>query len=167
MSKTTREFPVGDGHVIVIDTAWRDITSNLAQSGSDVAANMGKCSDVIFVRAQELAEAQAEFRGWKANQKLKLIAKDPKHFVDWRCKEHYRVKPEYMHFYRRIAELEAEINWLESMQNELQVKAPMVRTFINSDFGTELAGRATGVVPDAKTKKRKRGRVKPPRNLTD
>jgi len=156
VSDDLKSFPVGDGATeIQIDRRWLDIDTDLIASGSDVAANIGKCADVLADRVQRLEMLEADFRAWKARKKMSALASDPK-MAEWKVKDKYRTLKEYRDFYEAIAQCKGDLDWITAIQKALEIKARLVDTFARMDRGAEIATGKTGLSPG-----RKRGRVAP------
>jgi len=154
---SVKQFPIGDEseYTIEIDRVWLDITVDLVQAGSDVAANIGKCADVLADRSMRLEVIEAEFRSWKARKKMSYLASSPK-LAEWKCKERYRLEPDYLNFYRALAQVKSDLDWITAFQRALEVKAQAVNAFLRAERGVEMTNRTVKIQPGRKVDSQQR-----------
>jgi hypothetical protein len=127
------------------------IITDITEGMSRVAASIGWWGDVAASAEEELTQADAHYRAWRAGEVKRQLALDPK-MAEWKVKAEVESHPNFLKFKHAIASAEGNLARARQMVNAFEAKSRVLQSR-GAIARSELD--ATGMTTPAKPKPRR------------
>jgi hypothetical protein len=127
------------------------IINDITEGMSRVASSIGWWGDVSASAEEELTQADAHYRAWRANEVKRQLAIDPK-MAEWKVKAEVESHPNFLKFKHAIASAEGNLARARQMVNAFEAKS---RTLQSRGAMERSALDATGMSTPTKPKPRR------------